>query len=128
MIACRCRFQPDGGSSWNDVGSPVSRYNGTAQWTQHTVDLTALPGPGNTDVRVAFLGISACGNDIHIDDVLLDLPCTPASGGLVTGTVYDANTGLPLAGVTVTDHAAGSAIANAARHVCAFLQPQARKM
>jgi subtilisin family serine protease len=104
----------NGGSSWSDVGSPVSRYNGTVQWTQHTVDLSAYTGPGNTDVRVAFLGISAYGNDVHIDDVLLNLPCTQNAGGLVAGTVYDANTSLPLAGVRVTDHAAGSANTNAA--------------
>jgi hypothetical protein len=90
----------NGGSSWNDVGSAVSRYNGTTQWTQHTIDISAYTGTGNTDVRIALLATSEYGYDIHIDDVALG-SCGALDGGLVAGTVYDANTNLPLSGVTV---------------------------
>ena len=89
------------GSSWDNVSSAVSRYDGTDKWTKHTIDLSAYTGAGKTDVRVAFLGISDWGNDIHIDDVSIHLPCAQVSGGLAAGTVKDANTGLPLAGATV---------------------------
>jgi hypothetical protein len=99
----------NGGTVWNNVGSPISRYNAAAQWTQHTVDLNAYTGPGYTDVRVALLGISAWGNDIHIDDIRIHLPCTAATGGLVAGTVYDQNTGLHIANVPVKS-AASSAV------------------
>jgi hypothetical protein len=58
----------DGGTTWNNVGSAISRYMaGTYAWLQHTVSLSAYMG--QTDVRIGFLGISAYGNDCHIDDV-----------------------------------------------------------
>jgi M6 family metalloprotease-like protein len=57
----------NGGSSWNNVGSPVIRYDGTTGWSQVTLDLSAYKG--QSDVRIGFLGISHWGNDIYLDDV-----------------------------------------------------------
>ena len=54
------------GTTWTNVGSAISRYRSAAGWAQETVDLTAYKGQ---TVQVAFLGISAYGNDVHVDDV-----------------------------------------------------------
>ena len=59
-----------------------------------------------TDVRIGFLGISAYGNDIHVDDLVVKNPdsCMPIpTGGLVTGSVFDANTSLVVSNPSVTD-------------------------
>ncbi|MBU1879435.1 MAG: hypothetical protein KJ734_10840, partial [Chloroflexi bacterium] len=66
------RVQPQvstNGTTWTDVGVAVSRNNGTTGWAQHTVDLSAYAG--EPAVYIGFLGISAYGNDCHIDDVLV---------------------------------------------------------
>ena len=54
------------GTTWTNVGTAVSRYGATAGWTQPTIDLTAYKGQ---TVYLGFLGISAYGNDCHLDDV-----------------------------------------------------------
>ncbi|MGC8723132.1 MAG: protease pro-enzyme activation domain-containing protein [Acidobacteriota bacterium] len=54
------------GTSWTNVGSPISRYNGTTGWAQSTLDLSAYKGQ---TVYLAFLGISGYGNDEYLDDV-----------------------------------------------------------
>ena len=92
----------NGGTTWTDVGAPVSRYDGSTGWAQEAVDLSDYTGPGNTDVRVGFLGISEYGNDVHIEDVeIQEVTCNPAPGGLMVGNVYDANTADALNGATV---------------------------
>jgi uncharacterized repeat protein (TIGR01451 family) len=67
------RVQPqvstDGGTNWTDVGTAVSRVDGTTGWSQETVDLSAYAGQAN--VQIGFLGTSAYGNDCHIDDVVV---------------------------------------------------------
>ncbi len=92
----------NGGTSWTDVGAPVSRYDGSTGWAQEVVDLSSYTGPGNTDVRVGFLGISEYGNDVHIDDMAVqEMNCSPVGGGLMVGNVYDTNTSDALTGATV---------------------------
>lgn len=59
----------NGGGAWTNVGTAISRYAPKAEWTQHSVSLA--PYIGQPDVRVAFLGTSAYGNDCHIDTVLI---------------------------------------------------------
>ena len=61
----------DAGGTWNNVGAPITRYDGTTQWTQHTINIDAYTGGGMTDVRIGFLGISNYGNDTHIDDIAI---------------------------------------------------------
>ncbi len=89
----------DGGTSWANVDSPIYRYTGANGWAQHSVDLSAYIG--QSDVRLALLGYSSYGNDIYIDNVRTG-SCNPLSGGLVAGTVKDANTSHLLAGATVS--------------------------
>ncbi len=54
------------GTTWTNVGTAISRYSTTAGWTQATIDLSAYKGQ---TVHLAFVGISAYGNDIYLDDV-----------------------------------------------------------
>lgn len=101
----------DAGATWNNAGTPITRYNRTTGWGKHTVDISAYTGAGKTDVRIGLLGTSLYGNNIHIDNFAVSKTCTPmASAGLVTGTVYDANNGLPISNPTVKDAALNSAV------------------
>ncbi len=101
------QISTDGGTSWDNVGDAVLRDDGTQGWARYTRDISAYTGPGMTDVRIAFMGISDWGNDLHIDDVLLyQLPMicdAPGGGGLVVGNVYDANSNNEINGVTVSN-------------------------
>ncbi|MBI5441136.1 MAG: choice-of-anchor J domain-containing protein, partial [Deltaproteobacteria bacterium] len=54
------------GSTWSIVGTAVSRYTGSTGWAQATIDLSAYKGQ---TVYLGFLGISAYGNNITLDDV-----------------------------------------------------------
>ncbi len=54
------------GSTWTNVGTAISRYSATNGWTQTTIDLSAYKGQ---TVYLGFLGISAYGNNITLDDV-----------------------------------------------------------
>ncbi|MGV8040272.1 MAG: S8 family serine peptidase [Thermoanaerobaculaceae bacterium] len=93
------RVQPQvstNGSTWTNVGTAVSRYASTAAWTQHTVDLTSYKGQSN--VQVAFLGISAYGNDCHIDDVTVT--ATSSVTYSISGTITLNGSGL--SGVSVS--------------------------
>ena len=94
------------GVSWNNVGAPIARYDTSTGWVKHRININAYTGIGMTDVRVGFLGISAYGNDIHIDDMVVSTAsvCAPnASTGLVVGAVYDANTGTSIPDSDVAD-------------------------
>jgi hypothetical protein len=90
------QLSTDAGATWVTVGQPVFRSDGSTGWKRHAASITAYTGPGMTDVRIGLLGDSGYGNDIHIDDVAVSpaSECTPLpAGGLVIGTVRDANTG-----------------------------------
>jgi len=98
----QAQISTNGGTVWNSVGTAINRYDGSAGWKQHTIDLSSYTGASMTDVRIAFLGTSNYGNDTHIDDVTVTAStCTLQNGGLVVGNVYDASTLTPLSGATV---------------------------
>jgi Bacterial pre-peptidase C-terminal domain len=67
----RVQVQASTGSTFANVGTAVSRYDGSTGWKQHTIDLTAYKG---TTVQLGFLGISAYGNNIFIDDITVTVP------------------------------------------------------
>ncbi|HJQ41200.1 MAG TPA: choice-of-anchor J domain-containing protein, partial [Thermoanaerobaculia bacterium] len=69
--ADRVQVQVNTGSGWVNAGSAVNRYDGSTGWKQHTIDLTAYKG---TTVQLGFLGISAFGNNVFIDDVTVTNP------------------------------------------------------
>ena len=54
-------------ATWVNVGSAISRNDGSTGWKQHTVPLNAYIGLSG--VQVGFLGTSAFGYDCHLDDV-----------------------------------------------------------
>ena len=56
------------GSTWTNVGTAINRYDGSTGWKQHTIDLTAYKG---STVYLGFLGISAYGNNMYLDDSLV---------------------------------------------------------
>ena len=63
------RIQPQvsvNGTTFTNVGSAISRYNGSTGWAQVTLDLSAYKGQ---TVYLGFLGISAYGNNMTLDDV-----------------------------------------------------------
>ncbi len=61
----------DGGATWGNVGDPISRFDGTASWKSHSVSLDSYLG--QPAVLVGLLGISAHGNDIHLDDLAVEI-------------------------------------------------------
>ncbi|MGN6184269.1 MAG: pre-peptidase C-terminal domain-containing protein, partial [Thermoanaerobaculia bacterium] len=69
--ADRVQLQVSTGSSFTNVGTAVNRYDGSTGWKQHTIDLTAYKG---TTIQLGFLGISAYGNNVFIDDVTVTVP------------------------------------------------------
>ena len=52
--------------TWNNVGPAILRNDGTTGWTQVSIDLSAYRGK---TVYLGFVGISASGNNIYLDDV-----------------------------------------------------------
>ncbi|MFL6244579.1 MAG: choice-of-anchor J domain-containing protein, partial [Thermoanaerobaculia bacterium] len=69
--ADRVQVQVSTGSTWANVGTAVNRYDGSTGWKQHTIDLTAYKG---TTIQLGFLGISAYGNNVFVDDVIVTTP------------------------------------------------------
>lgn len=98
----RVQVSTNAGVTWTDIGI-VLRNNGSSGWVRHAYNLDVPTGTAT--LRVGLLGVSAYGNDIHIDDIAVSTRtvCSPiASYGLVIGTVRDGNTGAPLTNATVT--------------------------
>ncbi|MBP7866559.1 MAG: S8 family serine peptidase [Acidobacteria bacterium] len=75
----RVQVSSDGGATWVSCGSPVSRYGATAGWSPHTVDVSAA-ARNHADVRIAFLGTSAYGNNCFIDDVSFEVALVGCCG------------------------------------------------
>ena len=69
--ADRVQVQVTTSTTWTNVGAAVNRYDGSTGWKQHTIDLTAYKG---TTIQLGFLGISAYGNNVFLDDVLVTMP------------------------------------------------------
>ncbi len=83
------------GTTWTNVGSPAERLSGSTGWAQITVDLSAYIG---TTVQLGFLGMSAWGNDIYLDDVAV-VGWSNVATYSVSGTVTLSGAGL--SGVTL---------------------------
>jgi|GEM_PF-4507975 len=76
----------DGGSSWANLGSPVYRYDGTSGWAQVSLDMSSYLG--QSSVLIGFLGTSAYGNDIHLDDVLVTGTSSASNKVLIGASNY----------------------------------------
>ncbi len=64
----QAQLSTDGGTTWSNAGPLVNRYDGTSGWAQVSADVTSYAG---STVYIGFLGTSAYGNDMYLDDVLL---------------------------------------------------------
>lgn len=64
------------GTTWTDAGAAVARYDGSTGWKQHSVPIDAYIG--QSGVRIAFHGITAYGNDCHLDDVAVTWTPVPS--------------------------------------------------
>jgi len=62
------QISTNSGSTWTSVGTAVNRYDGSTGWKQHTVDVSSYKG---STVLIGFLGTSAYGNNIYVDDAAL---------------------------------------------------------
>ncbi|MEA2342973.1 MAG: serine protease, partial [Thermoanaerobaculia bacterium] len=67
----RVQVQASTTGTWANVGTAISRFDGSTGWKQHTIDMTAYKG---TTVQLGFLGISVFGNDVYIDDAIVTTP------------------------------------------------------
>jgi len=100
--AVQVQYSTDGGTTWNNTGSPIARYSGAVGWAQHDVMMLGVSG---ASVLIGLNATSAYGNDIHIDDVeflvgaaatppVADNPvltCSAVAGSMVAGFVTDEN-------------------------------------
>ncbi|MFL4908401.1 kelch repeat-containing protein [Streptomyces sp. MMS24-I2-30] len=87
----------DGGKTWTSVWH-------MAQTISTGPEVVALPqAAGKSDVQIRFRYDAVHSYYWKVDDVFIgERSCDPVSGGLVAGTVDDANTGKALTGATVS--------------------------
>jgi uncharacterized repeat protein (TIGR01451 family) len=74
--AIQVQASTDGGATWANVGSPIIRYDATyvtPGWGYHVVNLAGYGG--QPSVMVGFLGMSAYGNNIFLDDAAIQDVC-----------------------------------------------------
>jgi len=64
----RVQVQVFDGTNWADVGTPISRNNGSSGWIKESVDISTY---ANQTVKIALNGISGYGNNIFVDDIML---------------------------------------------------------
>lgn len=65
----RLQVQVRSGTTWVEAGDPIPRYNGSTGWERHEIDISGFTGG---TIQMGFVGISASGNDIHIDYIRLE--------------------------------------------------------
>ncbi|MCX5400768.1 carboxypeptidase regulatory-like domain-containing protein [Streptomyces sp. NBC_00102] len=93
----------DGGDTWTTL------WTRTVNWTGH-VEIPLTDYAGASSVRVRFHFTGSWGYWWALDNVFVgDRAYAPVAGGLLAGTVTDANTGDGVVGATVTDAPARSA-------------------
>ena len=64
---------------WTNVGSNIPRVDGSTGWKRHTISLDDYKNISN--LKIAFLGVSQCGNNIYLDDISVNniVPVTDIS-------------------------------------------------
>jgi hypothetical protein len=105
-------YTVDGGQTWTAVWQ-----HGADSITGPSTQSIALPGAaGKAAVQVRFHFTAAWGYWWELDNVFVgDHNCVATPGGLVTGHVYDQNTGAGVNGAVITsaDHTADSVVSAA---------------
>ncbi|MET8645014.1 carboxypeptidase regulatory-like domain-containing protein [Streptomyces sp. NPDC004675] len=87
----------DGGETW----ASVWHQGGDGVEVRDHVSLPLTAARGHDDVKIRF-HFTGKGQTIWELDNITVGTCAPVAGGLVSGTVRDGNTGLPIDGATVT--------------------------
>jgi Carboxypeptidase regulatory-like domain/Kelch motif len=95
-------YTTDGGTTWTTVWHHTS--DSVRGPSTQSVALTGAAGQKSVQVRFHFT--SSWGYWWELDNVFIgDRSCSPTPGGLVTGHVYDQNTGAGINGAVVTSTA-----------------------
>ncbi len=95
----------DGGATWETVlrQTGVDERDGA----EKTLPIPQAAGQPDVQVRFHYHNARFSSYSWQLDDVYVgSRECAPVDGGLVVGTVTDANTGAPLTGARVADAAA----------------------
>jgi hypothetical protein len=92
------------GTTYYLTGDTFLRFSATAGWVYHQVDISSYVGPGKPSIYLGLVGTSAYGNDIHIDNIIID-SCQVQTGGIVAGYVKSSPSGLPVISATVSSSA-----------------------
>lgn len=86
----------DGGENWTDLDT-VERVDGSEGWKKESIDLYDYDG--YPEVMIGFLGVSAIGNNMFIDDISVSHECiingcevTEAYGGFITAQEIEGET------------------------------------
>jgi len=90
------QISTDGGVHWTTLAT-VYRYDGSAGWKEHLVDLSDYAG--NDNVQIGFNGVSAFGNNTHLDLVKIT---KPGSETTPPGAEHVAVSGTQRVGETLT--------------------------
>jgi len=84
------QYSTNGGTTWTTATTHQRVIAGAAQWTEFTVPLCVLSG--NSSVRLGFLATSQYGNNVHIDEIIIEdagacpVPALAAVTGLTSST------------------------------------------
>jgi N-acetylneuraminic acid mutarotase len=95
----------DGGATWETVlrQTDVNTRGGV----ERTIPIPQAAGEPDVQVRFHYYDARFSSYSWQLDDVFVgNRECAPVEGGLVVGTVTDANTGTPVTGARVADAAA----------------------
>ncbi len=102
------RYSTDG-LAWTDIET-YNRYNGTVGW--ETIELTLPPACADiADLYIAFLFTSGYGNDVHIDNMVLNagsIASIDLCGGDIAATGDIEAGSFTLDGATITEWPSGS--------------------
>ena len=101
------------GATWADAGS-VNRHNAVEGWKNKVI---ALPSGANNiaNLYIAFKFVSAYGNNCYLDLAKVDAEIIPAPA-IISGTVTNGITGLPVIGATVRVNNDSIAVTDLAGH------------
>lgn len=66
------------GSSWDNVGQPIYRYDGSRGWKKHIVRLD--PNKYSGDLKIAFLATGHGGKNMYLDEITVSNENVPVSG------------------------------------------------
>jgi fibronectin type 3 domain-containing protein len=82
------QISTDGGITWNNLCTPITRVNGTTGWAEHTISVPSAVY-GGPSVMLGLRSYADGGYNMYIDDISIysttpvDLTATPGNGNVV---------------------------------------------